>query len=105
MLHVTSETGGRSLLIATLGAGDSIGEVNVFDPATASATVIARSECLIWRITADELAAFFNASPEGGVEFMRGLMQLVARRLRAMNEKLADSEERAAFHDFWKAGE
>ncbi len=105
MLHVTSESGGRSLLIATLGAGDSIGEVNVVDPATASATVIARSECLIWRISADELAAFFNASPEGGVEFMRGLMRLVARRLRAMNEKLADSEERAVFHDFWKSSE
>jgi CRP/FNR family cyclic AMP-dependent transcriptional regulator len=105
MLHVTSAAGGRSLLVATLGAGDSIGEVNVFDPASASASVIARSECLIWRITAAELADFFSASPEGGIDFMRGLLRLAARRLRAMNEKLADSEKRAEFHDFWKADE
>ncbi len=105
MLHVTSAAGGRSILVATLGAGDSIGEVNVFDPATASASVIARSECLIWRISAAELAAFFSASPEGGIEFMRGLLRLAGKRLRAMNEKLADSEKRADFHDFWKADE
>ena len=105
MLHVVTAAGERSLLVATLGAGDSLGEVNVFDPASASASVIARSECLIWRITGDELAGFFAADPEGGIQLMQGLLRLSAKRIRAMNAKLVDSEEKASFHDFWKAGE
>jgi len=32
-------------------------------------------------------------------------LRLAAKRIRAMNEKLVDSEEKASFHDFWKAGE
>ncbi len=103
MLHVIVAAGERSLLVATLGEGDSLGEVNVFDPASASASVIARSDCLIWRISADELAAFFAADPEGGVELMQGLLRLAAKRIRAMNAKLVSSEEKASFHDFWKA--
>ncbi|MBC8127932.1 MAG: Crp/Fnr family transcriptional regulator [Gloeobacteraceae cyanobacterium ES-bin-144] len=105
VLHVVTTASGRSMLVAALGAGDSIGEVNVFDPANASASVIARSECLIWKITGDELATFFSADSEGGIEFMRGLLRLAGKRIRAMNTKLAESEERAAFHDFWKSGE
>ncbi|MEO8617099.1 MAG: cyclic nucleotide-binding domain-containing protein [Luteolibacter sp.] len=105
MLHVVVAAGERSLLVATLGAGDSLGEVNVFDPASASASVIARSECLIWRITGDELGAFFAADAEGGVELLQGLLRLAAKRIRTMNAKLVDSEEKASFHDFWKASE
>ncbi len=105
MLHVVVSGGERSLLVATLGAGDSLGEVNIFDPGSASASVIARSECLIWVITADELAAFFDADSEGAVELMQGLLRLAAQRIRAMNAKLIDSEEKASFHDFWKVSE
>lgn len=105
MLHVVTAAGERMLLVATLGAGDSLGEVNIFDPASASASVIARSECLIWRITDDELRVFFAADSEGGVELMRGLLRLAAKRIRAMNAKLIDSEEKASFHDFWKSNE
>ena len=105
MLHVVVAAGERALLVATLGAGDSLGEVNIFDPASASASVIARSDCLIWRISGDELGAFFAADAEGGVELMHGLLRLAAKRIRAMNAKLVDSEEKASFHDFWKASE
>lgn len=104
-LHVVAAAGGRTLLIATLGAGDSLGEVNVFDTARASASVLARSECLIWRITGDQLKAFFAADTEGGIELMQVLLRVAAKRIRAMNAKLIDSEEKASFHDFWKAGE
>ena len=103
VLHVVSHAGERNLLIATLGAGDSLGEVNVFDPATASASVIARSECLIWRISAGELEGFFESDPIAGVAFMKGLLRLVGHRIRAMNSKLAESEEKStALHSFWK---
>lgn len=102
MLHVVSHAGGRNLLVASLGAGDSLGEVNIFDPATASASVLARSECLIWEITGDELKGFFEADPAAGIEFLKGLLRLEGKRIRAMNAKLAESEEKSALHSFWR---
>jgi CRP-like cAMP-binding protein len=102
VLHVVSHAGGRNLLVATLGAGDSLGEVNVFDPGTASASVIARSECLIWQISETELAGFFQDDAVAGIEFMKGLLRLEGKRIRAMNAKLADSEEKSALHSFWR---
>ncbi len=102
LLHVISTAGGRNILVAALGSGDSLGEVNIFDPALASASVIARSECLIWRISAEELEAFFDADPLVGVAFMKGLLRLEGKRIRTMNAKLAESEERSALHSFWR---
>jgi CRP-like cAMP-binding protein len=102
LLHVVSHAGGRNLLVATLGAGDSLGEVNVFDPGTASASVIARSECLIWVISEPELRGFFEDDPVAGIEFMKGLLRLEGKRIRTMNAKLAESEEKSAFHSFWR---
>ncbi|MCW1922144.1 cyclic nucleotide-binding domain-containing protein [Luteolibacter arcticus] len=102
MLHVVSHAGGRNLLVASLGAGDSLGEVNIFDPGTASASVIARSECLIWQISEAELQGFFQDDPVGGIEFMKGLLRLEGKRIRAMNAKLAESEEKSALHSFWR---
>ena len=102
LLHVTAEAAGRQILVAALGAGDSLGEVNLFDPGTASATVLAKSDCLIWKITGAELDSCFASDAEAAVRLMKGLLRLVAARLRAMNEKLAGSEEKAALHQFWK---
>lgn len=103
LLHVTATAGDRNILVASLGAGDSMGEVNIFDPATASASVVARSECLIWEISSEELKGFLEADPVAGVEFMKGLLRLTGIRIRSMNAKLAESEEKAALHGFWSA--
>jgi CRP/FNR family cyclic AMP-dependent transcriptional regulator len=104
LLHVVATAGGRNILVAALGAGDSLGEVNVFDPAKASASVVAKSECLIWRISATELEGFFNDDPAAGLGFMKGLLRLVGHRIRSMNTKLAESEQKAEIHSsFWKS--
>jgi CRP/FNR family cyclic AMP-dependent transcriptional regulator len=102
LLHVVASAADRNLLIAALGAGDSLGEVNIFDPSSASASVIARSECLIWRISAEELEGFFEDDPVAGVAFMKGLLRLAGHRIRSMNSKLAESEEKSSLHSFWK---
>ncbi|WP_193213306.1 Crp/Fnr family transcriptional regulator [Luteolibacter marinus] len=102
LLHVVAGAGGRNLLIAALGSGDSLGEINIFDPDKASASVIARSECLIWKISAEELEGLFDGDPVAGVSLMKGLLRSTGHRIRAMNAKLAESEEKSALHSFWK---
>lgn len=104
-LHIVSSTADRQVLLATIGEGDSIGEINLFDPATASATAISRSSGLIWALSRAELEAFLDADPAAGVVVLRGLLRQVSKRIRSMNEKLATAEQRAEFHNFWISGQ
>ena len=103
-LHVVSNAEDRQILLASLGEGDSSGEINLFDPSTASATAILRSNGLIWTISRDELNAFLDADPIAGVAVLRGLLQQVSKRIRGMNEKLLTSEQRASLHHILAAG-
>ena len=101
-LNVVSSTDDHPVLLATLGEGDSIGEINLFDPAAASATVIARGDCLIWSITRRELDSLVDADLTVGLSVTKGLLRQLSQRLRHMNEKLATSEKWIS--DYWKNG-
>lgn len=103
-LHIVSSVDDRQVLLAAFGEGDSIGEINLFDPATASATAIVRTSGVIWSLSRAELEAFLTADPGAGVAVMRGLLQQVAKRIRSMNEKLVTAEQRASLHNFWTTG-
>ncbi len=100
-LHVVESHTERPILLAAFGVGDSIGEINLFDPATASATAIMRSSGLVWSLSREELEAFLEADPAAGVSVMRGLLRQVAKRIRSMNDKLASAEQRASIQNFW----
>ena len=100
-LHIVASVDDRPVLLAAFGEGDSIGEINLFDPATASATAIVRSGGVIWSLSRDELNAFLAADPGAAVSVMRGLLRQVAKRIRSMNEKLVTAEQRASLHNFW----
>ena len=100
-LHIISDVDGRQMLLAALGQGDSIGEVNLFDPGTASASAVFRSNGLVWALSRDELKVFLEADPAAGIAVLQGLLHQASSRIRHMNEKLADAEQRASFHHFW----
>lgn len=103
-LHVTSEVDGRAVLIAALKNGDSIGEVNLFDPGVASANVISRGASLIWSISRSELECLFEADPQAGISVMKGLLKQTSSRIRRMNQKLMHYEK-GAFVNFWTQNE
>lgn len=102
-LHIVSTASQRSLLLAALGPGDSIGEINLFDPGTASASAVVRSSALVWSLSRSELDAFLEADPTIGVAVLRGLLGQLSKRIRNMNEKLATAEKKSSLHDFWTA--
>ena len=89
------------MLLGALGEGDSLGEVNLFDPATASATAVSRTPCLIWTLTRAEFEGFLAADPAAGLSVLKGLLQQFARRMRGLNEKVFSAEQRASLHQFW----
>lgn len=95
-LRVLISPADHPMRVAELGAGDVIGEINLFDPSVASATVVARDDCLIWSMTCEELQGIVEADSEAGQSIMWGLLRQMSRRIRRTNEKLIEFRELSA---------
>jgi len=88
-LHAVTEQDGREVLLGRIGPGETIGEVNMFDPADASATVKALEFSQVWRIDRTMLESFMNDSPLAAAHVLIGISTTLSRRLRTTNERLA----------------
>ena len=100
-LHVHTDTRDKRTFVARVTAGETLGEVNLFDPATASASVTAREFSQVWKANKDDLESFMNSYPNAAARLLAGILAEMSRRLRRMNEKLATREAEAAFQSFW----
>lgn len=93
LVHVQTLQGGRSLLLNTLRAGDSIGEISVLDPGPASATVSANEFSVLWTIGRDRLESFMEARPLATAKVLLNIATLLCKRLRKSNEKVAVQQQ------------
>ncbi|MFT5466970.1 MAG: CRP/FNR family cyclic AMP-dependent transcriptional regulator [Verrucomicrobiales bacterium] len=93
MLHVETSTTGRAIFLGKLKAGDAIGEINIFDPGTASATVIAKEYSYLWSISRDTLMTFLTSHPDATAKLVIAIATQLSRRLRTTNEKVAIAQE------------
>lgn len=98
---VTTSGDGRVRLLAAFGPGESMGEINLFDPATASASAVSKGPSTFWTLSRMELDSLIEDDPEIGVAILRALLSQMARRIRLMNEKLATAESKSSLHEFW----
>ena len=101
LLHVTISVDGRQKLVARVEAGETLGEINVFDPGKASATVTAQEFSQIWKANRNDIDQFVKAYPAAGASLLDGIVTVMCRRIRNMNEKLADSESVDILGKFW----
>lgn len=101
LLHVSITVDGRQKLVARVEAGETLGEVSVFDPGKASATVKAQDFSQVWKATRNDLDLFVKAYPTAGISLYAGIVTVMCRRIRNMNEKLADSESVDILGKFW----
>lgn len=93
-LEVLQEVDGADHVVAMLEAGDSMGEVSIFDPGPASATVRAGSEAEVWLIKRDSLDSLHSASPKVAYRLLSRITTCLSKRLRDMNDKLVDLANR-----------
>ncbi len=84
-VYVTRRIGDKYKVLSTLGKGELIGEMSFFDKSVRSATVIAKGAVRALEFTKENFADIYSASPM----WSRRLMVSLARRIRAMAEKLA----------------
>ncbi len=101
ILHVHTTKDNKRTLIARIAAGETIGEINLFDPGTASANVTAQEFSQIWRATRDDINSFLEAYPEAAGRLLIGMVGEMSRRIRNMNQKLASAELGAALQGFF----
>ena len=66
LLHVTIQIEGRTKLVARVESGETLGEVNAFDPEKASATVTAQEFTQIWKASKSDIDEFVAAYPAAG---------------------------------------
>jgi CRP/FNR family cyclic AMP-dependent transcriptional regulator len=78
---------GTDILLAQVGPGETLGEISLFDPGPAAATVTVSEFSQLWRIADDDLMGFMKENPGAGNVLLRTLASILAQRLRQMNPK------------------
>ncbi len=91
LLHVVRTVGGKQVFLGRLEPGAFFGELSLFDPGLTAAAVHTASDGVLLEISRACLDHFMAAHPAAGVELLRRMLQDVAHRLRAADERLADS--------------
>ncbi|MCX6853295.1 MAG: cyclic nucleotide-binding domain-containing protein [Verrucomicrobia bacterium] len=89
-IEVLHDVDGVDKRVAVLEGGDSLGEVSVFDPGPASATVRAVTAAEVWLITKDNLDELHAANPKVAYRLLSRITTCLSKRLRQMNDRVVD---------------
>jgi CRP/FNR family cyclic AMP-dependent transcriptional regulator len=95
-LHARRSHQGREILLGVIKNGESLGDINIFDPAAASATVVATASTQVWKIDRKSLEEFQSAYPEASVLLYRCICGLLSRRVRLLATRMEDKVEMQA---------
>jgi len=90
--NITTEALGKPVHLDTVGAGDCLGEVAIFNPDRASATVTSMQDGRLWSIGADALQEFLLDWPGSGCAAILGINIILSRRLKRANTVIRSSE-------------
>lgn len=88
--------GASNVVVGTIGAGEWVGEVNVFDPAGAICSVVAAVDSEYWEITRDAFEKFINDSRSAGSTLLVSLAATLGARVRQTSAAAAQAMEAAA---------
>ena len=87
LLSGTADISVGGEVVETARAGSLVGEMALINPGGRSATVITRSDCKFVAIDTRQFDMLVRESPE----FARHVMEVMAERLRRMNDRLTEA--------------
>jgi CRP-like cAMP-binding protein len=90
VVHVRRLAQKRELLLGRLGVGGFFGEINLFDPGVAMASIYAMKLTQVAYVDYESLRAFMAAQPAVGYKMVSGMMTELARRLRQTSTRLVN---------------
>lgn len=93
LLHAVRKDGDSEELLGTIRQGEWVGEVDLFDPASAICTVKVIDAAQYWVICRKDLEQFINTYPEAGIQIVIGVAATLGKRLRSVTARLMDERE------------
>ncbi len=91
-IHVLARQPGRDLLLATLTAGDLLGEMGVVDRAPRTATAVAASDCVLLIIDSEQIDARLDRSDPILRMLLRGQMKRYRSMLQLLRGRAGDRQ-------------
>ena len=82
---------GNETILATLSAGDFFGDISLFDHGPRSADVVANSDSLVVKISAEAFDQLAKEAPEIATPFLRAVGRTLSARIRTDNKRYGDS--------------
>jgi len=94
-VSVKGHARGDTVELASLGPGESVGEMATIDPRPASANVRTNEEAKLWQISSADFDAFLEADYQTGYIVMKALAQELCHRIRSDTERsLREADKR-----------
>ena len=82
---------GKETTLATIGAGDFVGEIALLDHGPRSADVIANADSRLLKISSAAFQKLMREAPALAASFLYGLSKSIGGRLRVLTQKYQDS--------------
>lgn len=90
-VHVRRKAGKREVMLGRIGVGGFFGEINLFEPGLATASIIAMDNVHIGSIGHETLRTFMANNTNAGYKICSALLAEVSRRLRTTNQRLVNA--------------
>ncbi len=90
-VHIRRLAQKREMLMGRLGPGGFFGEINLFDPGVATASIYTVKRTLVAMVDYDTLRAFLSGNPATGYKIVTAMMTETVRRLRQTSARLVHS--------------
>lgn len=90
-VHIRRLAQKREMLLGRLGSGSFFGEINLFDPGVATASIYAMAQTQLAVTSHASLREFMASNPATGYKIVSAFMTELARRFRQANTRLVQS--------------
>ena len=90
VVHIRRLAQKREMLLGRLGVGGFFGEINLFDPGTATASVYAMKPTTVAFVDYDTLHTFMQQHPATGYKIVSAMMTEMCRRFRLTSNRLVN---------------
>lgn len=80
---------GTPVHVATIDAGDIVGEIGFYLGDRRAASVVARDEMVVWRLSREAIERLQHEAPEVALRFHRGMAAMLSRRLASTSRHVS----------------
>ena len=89
-IDILAEEGEEERVLATLGPGHAVGEISLLDGKPRSASVRAKTECVIFALKRDDFDQLLNGGNPAGMKLLDNMVQELAQRVRIVDNRYID---------------